>query len=364
MLESKKESSSNSIQSFFRAMFNFMAANLPELSTSRKDSFTDITYTLLFALVGAGYVSFLWFWYSGRHLHKRSDEIRHGHEGATWVQLVQTEQKRVKWAITACLTIYLPLTRLAIEILAAAARGDVDFDNDKVTYAVSASALMKKRYRDSTWGFLVFLAVWLLLTFTIPLPILLWRAIKDNKPTGSLENPLKTYDLDGLKVSFDDKVYARLVAKDPAQLRCLYRSLYAGFGKKCSYYKVWQMLFKVALVLPLVAFPQPEPRSIITLFVYCVIFGVFWATKPFSNPIDLIMDINGKYAALVTCLGGAIIGFSVSAGTQTIVVTCVNIFNIVHFIFMAAILFLSVKPAQVDQELTGPPDVQRHDAWH
>ena len=83
------------------------------------------------------------------------------------------------------------------------------------------------------------------MTFVLPLPPFLYILIQRNKPQGSPENPDVTYDVDGEMVPFDDKIYTRLVTSDPNQISCPYRSLYDGFERKWSAYKIFQMIFKM-----------------------------------------------------------------------------------------------------------------------
>ncbi|KAF1323180.1 Cell differentiation protein rcd1, partial [Globisporangium splendens] len=181
-------------------------------------------------------------------------------------------------------------------------------------------------------------AVVLFVTFAIPLPLLLVRAIKENRPTGSLENPLVTYDLDGEEVPFDDKVYARLIANDPAQLRCPYRSLYAGFESKWSFYKVFQLLFKVALILPLVAVQQLGVRGAISCAIYLLIVTLTSYGTPFSDPLNNLIEVSGKIAALVTCIGGMILAFGVSSKLESIIGAIVNIVNLVNLVVMLGVM--------------------------
>ncbi|GMF21302.1 unnamed protein product [Phytophthora fragariaefolia] len=110
----------------------------------------------------------------------------------------------------------------------------------------SASQLVMDRFEgdEQMWyiNIITATAVILLVTFTRQLPKILVGAVAENRPTGSLEDAKVTHDLDGEEVTFDDKVYERLVQRDPNQLRCPYRSLYAGFEQRWSYYKVLQRL--------------------------------------------------------------------------------------------------------------------------
>lgn len=347
MLDTENAPVVRSVQVVFRAIYDVAAANFSALWSANQERLIDVGYVLLLTLIGLGYACFLWFAIAGRHLHKRSDEIRHGHEGTTWAQLAQTQQTRVKaftWVITACLTIYLPLTRLSVEIVVAAIAKRAGV---ALGHSSSSGDLVERYGSHPIWPFLQALAVVLLVTFTLPLPLLLVRAIAENRPTGSLEDPLVTYDLDGERVPFDEKVYARLVANDPAQLRCPYRSLYAGFESKWSYYKVLQLIFKVALILPLVSVPQTGVRGVLSASIYSVIVLVTSYSTPFSDPLNNLMEISGKLAALVTCVGGAVLGFSsANASVQRIVGIGVNLVNAVNLVFMLGVFLFGMKPTR------------------
>ncbi|KAF1772877.1 hypothetical protein GQ600_8740 [Phytophthora cactorum] len=234
-----KHQVANGLNNFLKGLrgaYDVMAVNVLALidkASQNRALLVDFAVGILLTAIGVVYVSFLWFAFSGRYLHRRADEVRQGHEAVTWAVLAKKQKMRVKiftYVITVCLTVYLPLTRLCLDVLVAAAMNRSTSDDSEAT---SASDLILSRFKDAkAWPAIVVAAVVLLMTFTIPLPWLLVRAIAENRPTGSLEDPLVTHDLDGEIVPFDDKVYARLVARDPSQLRCPYRSLYAGFEQK------------------------------------------------------------------------------------------------------------------------------------
>ncbi|KAG6952111.1 hypothetical protein JG687_00013218 [Phytophthora cactorum] len=207
------------------------------------------------------------------------------------------------------------------------------FDNREAT---SASDLILSRFKDAkAWPAIVVAAVVLLLTFTIPLPWLLVRAIAENRPTGSLEDPLVTHDL-------DDKVYARLVARDPSQLRCPYRSLYAGFEQKWSYYKVLQLLVKLALALVIVlaATADDRIRGILSCAIYVTVVAISSYGTPFSDPLNNVMEISGKITALTTCVGGALSAFIDMKQAKSVV-------HIVNFFVMLVVLLLGMKGARL-----------------
>ncbi|KAG4042929.1 hypothetical protein PC123_g21591 [Phytophthora cactorum] len=340
-----------------RGAYDVMAVNVLALidkSSQNRALLVDFAVGILLTAIGIVYVSFLWFAFSGRHLHRRADEVRQGHEAVTWAVLAKKQKMRVKlftYVITACLTVYLPLTRLCLDVLVAAAMNRSMFDNREAT---SASDLILSRFKDAkAWPAIVVAAVVLLLTFTIPLPWLLVRAIAENRPTGSLEDPLVTHDLDGEIVPFDDKVYARLVARDPSQLRCPYRSLYAGFEQKWSYYKVLQLLVKLALALVIVlaATADDRIRGILSCAIYVTVVAISSYGTPFSDPLNNVMEISGKITALTTCVGGALSAFidmkQAKSKPLELVAAIVSVVHIVNFFVMLVVLLLGMKGARL-----------------
>ncbi|RLN81066.1 hypothetical protein BBJ28_00025039, partial [Nothophytophthora sp. Chile5] len=339
-----------------RGAYDVMAVSVLALiqeASQHRALMADVAVVLLLVAIGAVYASFLWFAFSARHLHRRADEVRQGHEATTWAALAAKQKLRVRlftYVITACLTVYLPLTRLCLDVIMAAATDQSNAEGE----TTSASGLVVSRFKDSSfWPVVVAVSVLLLLTFTLPLPWLLVRAVAENRPTGSLENPLVTHDLDGEQVPFDDKVYARLVTRDPSQLHCPYRSLYAGFEQRWSYYKVLQLLVKLALALVIVVAANADAR--IRGAVSCVIYaGVVALTSygtPFSDPLNNVMEVSGKVAALTTCIGGALAAFvgtqKTTSRTLELVAVVVSIVHIVNLFVMLVVLLLGMRAARL-----------------
>ncbi|GMF48061.1 unnamed protein product [Phytophthora fragariaefolia] len=338
-----------------RVAYDVMAINmlgLVEKTSQNRTLIDDIALSLLLVVVGIVYASYVWFVISGWHLHRRADEVRQGYEATTWTALAMKHKMRTKmftFVITACLTVYLPLTRLCLDVAMVQATDQSISEDSNKTASVSGLALSRYR-QDSSWTAIVVAAVVLLLTFTIPLPWLLVRAIVENRPTGSLENPLVTHDLDGEEVPFDDKVYARLVNRDPSQLRCPYRSLYAGLQQCWSYYKVLQLLVKLALALVLVL-TAGRLRGILLCVIYAVVVAVSTYGTPFNDPLNNAMEISGKVAALTTCIGGAIAAFvdmqQTRSRTLEVVVGFVSVVHIVNLFAMLAVLLLGMRGARL-----------------
>ncbi|KAG7388241.1 hypothetical protein PHYPSEUDO_012899 [Phytophthora pseudosyringae] len=303
---------------------------------------TNVFVFFLIMGILAVWVSYLWFLKTGRHMHSRVVEVRHGHEATTWAALAVRQATRVKmftYVITACLTVYLPLTRLCLDVLAASAAPDMD-DRD---YENGAVDLVVARFKDgSGWWLAVLMAIVVLLSFTCTLPVMFYIAIKRNQPTGSHENANMTHNLDGEKVEFTDKVYARLVARDPSQLRCPYRSLYAGFGQRSSHYKVVQLAVKIALAFLIVVTTRSSSGLrggfVCALYIFVVIFTV--RGKPFTDPMNNVQEISSKLAAFTTCFCAAVVvGPNSLRGWGGFAVFV----QILNMIIMVSVLMLGMK---------------------
>ncbi|RLN96400.1 hypothetical protein BBJ28_00011703 [Nothophytophthora sp. Chile5] len=230
-----------------------------------------------------------------------ADGVRHGHEATTWAAFASRNKWMTRAAtvfITVCLTFYLPLTQMSFNVLVVTSHPENE--------AAAASVRFASQYRSGPyWFFFPLEAILLLFTFTLTLPILLVWSIKTNQPSGSLENENFTHDLDGDMVMFDDRVYTQLVASDPSQLGCPYRSLYAGFERNWSTYKVMQMVAKVVLAIIVVAVGKyiHVGGTLISGFYFFVVV-LSWLSEPFTDPLDDFMEFFSKCTALATAIGG------------------------------------------------------------
>ncbi|GLE07140.1 hypothetical protein PINS_up017108 [Pythium insidiosum] len=246
----------------------------------------------------------------------------------------QRQIKLVTYVLTVLLSIYLPVTRLAIDVLAGSR--DVSF--------------VRRRYESrAVWPWLEGAAWWLLATFSAPLPLLLARLVYKYKPqTLPATAPPLTFNLDGERVVMDDNVYAQKIAQDPAQLQCPYRSLYAGLEMRWCYYKVYQLVFKVALIVPLVLLQDAAARAYATVAVYAVIFGVTFYSAPFADPLNDVMEISGKLTALVTTVGGLVLAYLEADDTaRTVVGLVVSIANLGNTALMGGILLFGMQPTRL-----------------
>ncbi|KAG2784983.1 hypothetical protein PC129_g18033 [Phytophthora cactorum] len=248
-------------------------------------------------------VFIFWLYKVTRYMPRGADNVRHGHESMTWASLAATNKRMAmisSFLITASLTAYLPLTQFCFSVLDINAHKEDARPNIEGTVAAH---FVDKPY----WGLIVFEAIALLITFSLPLPFVLVSSIRSNRPRGSLENAKVTYDLDGEEVPFDDKVYARLVASDPSQLRCPYRSLYNGFEQRWSTYKVMQLVAKAMLAVVVVASSRNVSiGGIIVCGVYVMVVLLTTLSRPFIDPVNDLMESSAKFTALVTAVGGTL----------------------------------------------------------
>ncbi|KAE8981225.1 hypothetical protein PR001_g24060 [Phytophthora rubi] len=244
-----------------------------------------------------------WLYRVIRYMPRGADNVRHGHESMTWASLAATNKRMAMISsllITASLTVYLPLTQFCFSVLDINAHKHDETPNIEGTIA---SHFSSKPY----WGLIVFEALALLFTFSVPLPFILVSSIRANRPRGSLENAKVTYDLDGEEVPFDDKVYARLVASDPSQLRCPYRSLYNGFEQRWSTYKVMQLVAKAVLAAVVVGSSRNiSSGGIVVCGVYFMVVLLTSYSRPFIDPVNDLMESSAKFTALVTAVGGTL----------------------------------------------------------
>lgn len=244
------------------------------------------------------------YWWT---MPRTADKVRHGHEATTWSMLATQNPRAAKLAtlfLTYCLTIYLPLTQLAYKVLAVTNKGS---DGE----GVKLNKFMQQ-FRDGPWWFLFpFEAVLILLTFSLSLPLLLIWSIRKNRPTGSIENEDVAYNLDGDPVKFDDKIYTKLISNDPNQLDCPYRSLYAGFERNWSTYKVTQMVAKILIAMIVVSAGQSVEvgGTLISGFYFGVVI-LSQYSQPFISAFDDKMELLSKFTALMTAIGATAVDYA------------------------------------------------------
>ncbi|RLN10317.1 hypothetical protein BBJ28_00023253 [Nothophytophthora sp. Chile5] len=294
----------------------------------------------LFSVVG------LW-----RHMPRVADEVRHGHEATTWAMFAAKNKWTTRFAtilITIYLTAYLPITQMSFNVLVVTGHPEDESAATSVHFA--------SQYQNGPfWFFFPLESIFLIFLFTLPLPFLLVWSIQKNRPSGSLEDEDTTHDLDGEKVKFDDRVYTELVSSDPSQLGCPYRSLYAGFERKWSTYKVIQMVAKVLMAIIVVSagkFMRVGGMLISGLYLFVVILSYY--SEPFIDPLDDKAELFSKCTALLTAVGGMAAAFVEQMGDTSsrsataiewlmIIIICAHIANL---FVMVVVLLLGMNWAR------------------
>ena len=314
-------------------------------------------------------VTVMFGWFVWVAIQDQGDTLRDGHEALSWREKRQKEKKKVTWmtrVLTASLTIYMPLGRTCVEILYCDA---------------SYSYMLHKYLKSDTWhcegekAMLPYIAGFFLLFFVIPLPFLLAWLVAKNKPRGSPENPDITHDEDGIEVEFTDQIYHQRVEMDPEQAACPYRSLYKGFERKWAFYKIALMMYKLALVLPVIVlgiswssrqqyteyaacmetssmseaecFKKMQGRgsvelnpaqSGVTLAIVFLFSGFAFYSTPYIDPISDIMDAAGRIAVTCTTLIALLLqALNLDAGSSEAngLGIMLNLINVVNVLVMS-----------------------------
>ncbi|ETP25160.1 hypothetical protein F441_01957 [Phytophthora nicotianae CJ01A1] len=323
---------------WLRKVYNVIALDASKLLRNlSKELGTAILLSCILLIHFAFLIMVIRFWWK---MPRMADKVRHGHEATTWASYASQNARTTKLTtifLTVILTLYLPLTQLAFNVLVVT--------HDKHDHSSAEKVGFMHRYRDGPlWFFFPLEAIFLLLTFTLGLPILLIWSIWKNRPNGSLEDEDYTYDLDGEEVPFDDKVYTELVSSDPSQLGCPFRSLYAGFERSWSIYKVLQMIAKTVLALIVVAAAKSVRISGLLISIcYFFVVGLSKYSQPFIDPVDDLMELISKTTALTTAVGATAVAYvSEVVDTSPNAVTHVNRFMgfvvVVHWVNMVAML--------------------------
>ena len=323
-----------SAKGIFGGIGNFMAIDVAAALQSEEAVKIGIIVLILVAVVM--YIAYVWFAISAQYMHSTENEIREGHETKKWADVAAENSKKIKMSthvLTGCLSVYLPLTRTAVEVV---------LDNKD-------SFVVKYFEGGSELDLLRFASYFILLTFTLPLPFILARIVTRNKPAGSLENPDIAYDVDGEEVPFDDKLYNRLVTQDPNQIKCPYRSLYKGFERKWAHYKIYQLVYKATLVLVVVSLATADTaQPLVTLGVYSIMAGMSFYATPFIDFLDDMMDASGRITALITCSGGVLLALTPdSPSAHQIIGLLLSVANAVNMIVMGSVFAYGMEKCRL-----------------
>eukprot|EP01138_Halocafeteria_seosinensis_P014364 gb/GECG01014665.1/.p1 GENE.gb/GECG01014665.1/~~gb/GECG01014665.1/.p1 ORF type:complete len:1030 (+),score=149.10 gb/GECG01014665.1/:1-3090(+) len=267
------------------------------------------------------------------------DEIRQGHEVVKWDDRKEDESKRVmfiKYSLLAATTLYLPVSRalaqavrcgptmirilvekdfLEIEEVINSTLGCRNLTialNDGATDADIINNEGKGKdvsFSDcdcadwENYSSVRLIAIVIIILFTIGFPIYCVWLIRENKPYGSREDPDKCYDEEGELVEYTDDRYQDDLKNSPNQLSCPYLTLYDGFERKWSFYKVWVMATKFLLVMPgILWYESPVGQSVVSALILGILGGLSFYSTPFLDPTDDVLDASGRLTSFATVL--------------------------------------------------------------
>ena len=221
-----------------------------------------------------------------------ADEVEQGAEAINFEQLAADNPKTMKYtkyALTMLGFVYLPVSKISVQVL-------------RCDYRDPAMLKMLGAGYPCDGGGVKFAAVLGLLLVTIAVPIAFAQLVNKAKPRGSLKDPTKCYDEDGLHlVEFSDKMYLKRMKTDPAQVHSPFLFLYAGFERKWSGYKSVVMVVKFLLVLPCVVFVgNLEAQAILSLLVLLAYAAVCLKASPYIDGRKDKMEAVGRIAAVLT----------------------------------------------------------------
>lgn len=284
-------------------VFGFITGDLYALVHTEEFKRITIIVAVVLAIVCIILYFYLWCNLS------TSNAMREGHEATAAWRVRAKESKYSTKAIGGilflCTSAHLPVARTCIEILTC--KGDT---------ATSLASL--GGFWDCQGTYIKVIAVFLILLFAVPFPVLCIYQIQKNKPRGSLLDANVTYDADGEEVPFDDKRYNERVEGDPDQVVNPWRSLYKGFERRWAWYKVLQMVIKVLLALIAIALVDPMAQAIACTAVLLIFLGMSCFTTPFIESRNDKMDGLGRFCALLSCVCSLLLALAKSDGSDVL----------------------------------------------
>jgi len=293
------------------------------------------------------------------------DDQNQGLDVVGWNMRSKGYKKKLKYLLMMITTLYLPVFRDSILSLSCDLKFfpktvDCKFENGvcgingvlNTAKCIGTSVLDCKPKVDDECKTGVYygmatLAVFAMLLFVIPMPILLYRLVKKNKPVPSL------FDAEGARRvgGYTKGDYRADLDKD----ECPYKVLYNGYERDWAGYKVIVMVIKILLVLPVVLITSTNKVGdraddgdktllavqcgivIATLLIYSVLSTY---SAPFIKDSDDQVDVVARYSALIV----ASLGFIASRMSGDSARTIFGIvLNVVTFLSGAVIAFYVIS---------------------
>jgi hypothetical protein len=307
-----------------------------------------VIYAILGALAVLMLILFIFF--TRFALRDTADEIRQGNEAKTWDKLKKERGNYVlflKYTLIALVSAYLPVSRVCIQILACETSMAKTIRSIGITDAIPCtngtlpdSGLYTEYYTCdcNAWkpyGALAAGAVILLAVYTVGFPFFAYRIIQRNVPSGSREDPTRRFNADGVMVEYTDKMYVHDLTHDPRQQSNPFLVLYNGYERRWCFYKVVQMVFKLAIMVPvLVLWNKVVIQSAVTLVILAAFFTFASISRPFVSRVSDTMDLAGRITAFLTVLFGLIGAPGVSPSAAPVMGVLVNVANAINAVIM------------------------------
>eukprot|EP00484_Ammonia_sp_Unknown_P027936 CAMPEP_0197047768 /NCGR_PEP_ID=MMETSP1384-20130603/23220_1 /TAXON_ID=29189 /ORGANISM="Ammonia sp." /LENGTH=889 /DNA_ID=CAMNT_0042479767 /DNA_START=357 /DNA_END=3026 /DNA_ORIENTATION=+ len=251
-----------------------------------------------------------------------------GLEVVAWVSRGRGYKQRLKYLLLLLTTLYLPVFRDIVLSLSC----DIKF------YPADGDC------ESSLYSGLAVLSVLAILLYIVPFPIVLYRLVQRNKPVPSL------FDAEGNQRvgGYTESDYRADLDKD----ECPYKVLYDGYERDWAFYKVFALVIKIVLIMPVVLFvntnkvgdrdPTESNKSLLaaqsiwTIVVLLVYSGFSTYSQPFIKDSDDQVDLVSRYTALAVavlgCIASQVDGGEVAFGVLLNLVTFVGGIVIVFYV--------------------------------
>lgn len=235
----------------------------------------------------------------GFGITKPEDMHREGQVAVTWSSIAAADlgEKRLRhfgYALVFFLTFYFPITQFTLET------------------AVSRDSLINRAFIELDSVEVMLLRVFcgiFFLGFGLVFPVFLYSKIRANAPAAKNG---RTFDIDGRQVVLQGHVFTRLVTRHPNHVHCPYRTFYSGFEQEYCFYKLAQLVARVALLLPIVASSKPETRAPWSFAISTLSLGLFASvyirkSRIFVDPLDNFIESASQLSTWFTSVSALIV---------------------------------------------------------
>lgn len=323
--------------------------------------FLQITIFVTIVLAVVMVLAMLWLIYE--MWNDNPDELTEGHDVKTWKDRKIEAAKKVRaigLILTLGTTIYLPVSRMALEVLVCEEKilDQLRLTKMPLLYTEGLTsdghqlrnwtAADGTAYQGDCSGTIHAISWCMLGLITFLFPLACAHAIQKNKPRGSLENPDVTFDDDGTEVAFDNQRYLEQIQNDPNQLANPYRTLYKGFERKWAFYKVIQMVFKFLVVVPcLLLVSSPKNQVIAVLAVVVVYAAASFYSAPFIDPTNDMMDDTARVVAILSALIAVALAYKQNDENDELLGLLLNILMACNAVVMLSFTLSGLKPVKM-----------------